>query len=588
VKFLCYLEDKKSKLKTHALLLAITPEQQARREEDIARRTKSDVVVGSAAPSNKMRSAIEFFDFIGFASQGSLSLKDYERFAHGHDVMLPPHLVAEWNKGKLNNASAQLQLIAKRTSSQNIHTFQRALSAIAAEFAFTLTADTVRPTKDGKQHQRTTALRLGMGEFAPPIIGAWQVWSDQLETKVRVRDWDSTHLKHAEERASYQLTAWEENVMEDAFETPVSPMPDPDLARREKYDGRVMDSELARLRETPASRRTPGATRDLSFLERLRLECVPGEGYWLYRDVPYDKPRGFGRRYGRGPCNQHCSKGLRLKLGQGLYHNIDIVNSHPTVLLHYADTHGLQTLILRHYIQNRDDVLQEIAKFYELPETKTNLCKFAVLILLNGGSVLKWAIEAECPTNSDLVARVLQDLGGEFARIRDHMLYVTFKSQTADWMKLLRTESRLRLTNARKNLDTVLADHTATPADKATAKHKFNKADRKAGNTALERSCFSICTHELEDQLLTVVDETLRSGGWAVASLIFDGVMIEHRTDANIGLTPARAALAPSASAPTRAALAPSASAPTRALAPSARAPARAALRRWRRLRARQ
>jgi len=59
--------------------------------------------------------------------------------------------------------------------------------------------------------------------------------------------------------------------MEDALdaEAPVAPMPAPGCARRERYDGRVIHSELTRLDSLPANSVTPKEQRNLSFLTKL-------------------------------------------------------------------------------------------------------------------------------------------------------------------------------------------------------------------------------------------------------------------------------------------------------------------------------
>jgi len=429
-----------------------------------------------------------------------------------------------------------LQSIARRNTSQNITKFQKAMSTTASALGFTIEPDTTRPMVNGKQGLQTVGLQLGMDGHAPPLIGACLVWSDLLQTKVRVRDWKSTHRKHAEDTASYQLVTWEEHVMEDALEATatVAAMPDPAVARREMYDGRVINSELTRLKALPADRITDKEKRNLSFLTKLDEACHMGDGplYTRYHDVPYDKPQGMGRRYASGPCNQHCSKELRIKLSQWRYHDIDIVNCHPMVLFNYADKHGLHTPLLLDYIQTRDAVLQKIAEFYGLSDA--SLCKSAVLILLNGGSVEKWTQDAECTRHSGLLALELQEMKKEFEIIRDHMLDVTFKSQTDAWKELLGKQAQQRLTNAHEELAKVLIDADATPADKADAKNTYDKARWKSGADSIIRSCFSIRTHELEDELLAAVDESLRNNGWVVSSLIFDGVMVEDRPDANI------------------------------------------------------
>ena len=46
---------------------------------------------------------------------------------------------------------------------------------------------------------------------------------------------------------------------------------------------------------------------------------------------------------------------------------------------------------------------------------------------------------------------------------------------------------------------------------------------------AIARSAFSHVMFELEDRVLDAIDESFRNQGWTVASLIFDGMLVEHR-----------------------------------------------------------
>ena len=46
---------------------------------------------------------------------------------------------------------------------------------------------------------------------------------------------------------------------------------------------------------------------------------------------------------------------------------------------------------------------------------------------------------------------------------------------------------------------------------------------------AIARSAFSQVMFELEDKVLDKIDESLCGQGWTVASLIYDGMLVEHR-----------------------------------------------------------
>ena len=73
-----------------------------------------------------------------------------------------------------------------------------------------------------------------------------------------------------------------------------------------------------------------------------------------------------------------------------------------------------------------------------------------------------------------------------------------------------------------------------TPVERDEARTALEKARYKATARAIKRSVFSICAFQLEDTILNTIDEHLRQAGWVVASLIFDGVLVEHRGDASL------------------------------------------------------
>ena len=49
----------------------------------------------------------------------------------------------------------------------------------------------------------------------------------------------------------------------------------------------------------------------------------------------------------------------------------------------------------------------------------------------------------------------------------------------------------------------------------------------------IKRTVFSLCVGEIEDRVLSAIDTSLQDQGWAVPALIFDGLMVEHRDDAD-------------------------------------------------------
>ena len=150
------------------------------------------------------------------------------------------------------------------------------------------------------------------------------------------------------------------------------------------------------------------------------------------------------------------------------------------------------------YVTNRDVMLQEIARHFGVDKA---ICKFAVLRVVNGGTVQEWCKDIGLPATTDTNQRDLRDLAEEARVIRDAFFEMTEQQYPGSLAKLR------ELARSRKGAD--------------------------ASQAAIDRSVFSHCIFEIEDSVLSVVDKHFRSKGWNVASLIYDGMHVEHRDSDN-------------------------------------------------------
>ena len=101
------------------------------------------------------------------------------------------------------------------------------------------------------------------------------------------------------------------------------------------------------------------------------------------RQVTYAKvaSHGRGRIYADGALSmQGFSRGIRAKLAGSLYHDIDIDNCHPILLMHVCQTHGWNAPHLKNYIDNRERVLTCS------PGVSRSDAKTAMLTVMYGGS----------------------------------------------------------------------------------------------------------------------------------------------------------------------------------------------------------
>ena len=70
-------------------------------------------------------------------------------------------------------------------------------------------------------------------------------------------------------------------------------------------------------------------------------------------------------------------------------------------------SHPQRPSLSNEYVNHRNAVLDRIGAFYGLaPKT----CKYAVLRVLNGGSIAAWIRDAKCPQNSDKEQDDLREL----------------------------------------------------------------------------------------------------------------------------------------------------------------------------------
>lgn len=105
----------------------------------------------------------------------------------------------------------------------------------------------------------------------------------------------------------------------------------------------------------------------------------------LYVPVNYYFSKGamdFGRLYAEGSLSlQNFRKGIRHTLADNVYDDIDMVNAHPVLLVQYCDKNNIECNLLRDYVENREDWLNEIIDFHNISRdcAKTLVLKLCYL-----------------------------------------------------------------------------------------------------------------------------------------------------------------------------------------------------------------
>ena len=326
----------------------------------------------------------------------------------------------------------------------------------------------------------------------------WLVKSDTLGKHVRVIDWPSEHSNVQVDAVEASFAS--EMEYGDLFADAAAG--DTDDVRHEKINAADLQTGLTRLRIardnlngrplTPAIERE---LRQLDVLEKIDSSASEAKDGIRLLCVVYAKRSGIGRRSASYPSMQSCPSSLRPLLQRMYYHDIDIVNCHPNLMMQEAEKagnlHSIPKLV--EYVTNRDEVLQRIADHFQVDKA---VCKFVVLRVLNGGTVTQWCIDIGLPPPTLPAQPDLEDLAEEARIIRAAFF------QTAE-LKRPGVVDRLRgIVRSRKG-----------PG---------------ASVVSIDLSVFSYCISEIEDSVLGVVDACFRGLGWAVGSLIYDGLHVEH------------------------------------------------------------
>ena len=305
----------------------------------------------------------------------------------------------------------------------------------------------------------------------------------------------------------------------------VGPSPLPTLAEesrlpRDCVDQRVETVDYARacsvlewLQSLEEAALDDAARESKAWLERLLEQCVPRpDGALADLRVRYKKKKR-GRRYAMGGTSkrrsvsmQGCPASLRPLLVSRC-RDADLVNAQATILVQKLRQHALldeATIApLVDYVANRDDWLEEIIALNlqglehadpHRAKQRRKRAKQLLTSIVNGGGTRKWLREKATSSTHRVPERV-NALAECMRRVRAAVV------ACPAWQPIVAD-----VRAARRDDDAFFADE-----DK------------------LVRSAFAIVCHEWEDEVLTVMDECFRRNGWAVMSLIFDGVLLLDR-----------------------------------------------------------
>ena len=456
--------------------------------------------------------------------------------------------------------------ILDTTTSQ---TLEGIIGDVAKACGMRLEKERSRKMTNGSRKRKLIGMRLE--RVCPDIVSRWLVKSDRLGKRVRVQDWQQEHTELDEEE--HQACLMEDDELDDDVFTPLTDE-DGDVAcvtarsgvgeasdksneedipfsaagfvlsnrnpdeRVETIDGVGLSNSLRRLKAI--DKRTPQQERWLQTLLQYDAAAIPRMGpdeeppTFRYNYVSYGKRRAIGRRTASYPSQQGCPSGLKKVLVGRTYHDVDIVACHPTLHLQVASKMNVEpskiALLVEyvndcHLFDNKNDIpmLVRIGQFYGVP---ADTCKYAALRVLNGGSIMAWIRDAKCTRNTNREQTDLRELQRIATLVREVFFEMPqFKEQVQVLRSQLENSTQCKVDQAIAQLSNAKKSRCVAKAAEKT----LNNALHKASPTAIDRSIFALCVFELEDMILAKIDEHLRSTGWNVGSLVFDGLLVEHR-----------------------------------------------------------
>jgi hypothetical protein len=101
---------------------------------------------------------------------------------------------------------------------------------------------------------------------------------------------------------------------------------------------------------------------------------------------------------------QGFSKDIRNALASGLYWDVDMVNAHPTILVQLCEQKGWNCAGLKHYVENRDQVIGDIMAHYGCSHSDA---KNLMLRLVFLGHPQAWVGASICELSSQHLPYIL-------------------------------------------------------------------------------------------------------------------------------------------------------------------------------------
>ena len=121
--------------------------------------------------------------------------------------------------------------------------------------------------------------------------------------------------------------------------------------------------------------------KEFDFLISLKKICKNKSTINNVSYLPSKNLKNMGKLFAQSASLQNLPREFRGAIG-GNYHDIDMVNCHPSLLLQYCKKNDIKCENLEYYVNNRDIVIKKIMNDYQMNKGDV---KQLFLSVMNGG-----------------------------------------------------------------------------------------------------------------------------------------------------------------------------------------------------------
>jgi len=229
-----------------------------------------------------------------------------------------------------------------------------------------------------------------------------------------------------------------------------------------------------------AGRRIAHTRQPLRGISKRRLELQQQIRKWK------DEPQ-------RNVSYQACPSEMRILVGSDRLHDIDQINSFPTIAIFMAKLYGLESKALETYASSdREEILKQVQEIYNV---NRKIAKTLFITILHGGDIDGWKAKNRIRVTKNM--QLAEDMETEAKAIRVAALQSTLPLEQSV------LQARDYLINVKKKLN-----------------------DGEFGSTKCDRSLFSLIMQTREDRILDVMINFCKEKGVLVESLQFDGLLV--------------------------------------------------------------